>query len=117
MSRQKPHIVPQRKQVLTNRADQRGVIATRKVRPADRAPEEHIADDREACRLVEEDDVAGRVPRAVAHLQGELAHLDLIALTEPARRLEGLGGLEREPARLLPERLYPEAVTGMRTLD
>ena len=44
-------------------------------------------------------------------------HLNLVALTQPPRGLEGLGRLECEQACLLGERLDPEPIARVRTLD
>src|SRR6185437_618006 len=57
VTRYENDILAERPQLAGDRAEERGLIAARKVAAADRAAEQHVADEREACRLMEEDDM------------------------------------------------------------
>src|SRR4051812_19300251 len=57
---------------------------------ADRAAKDDVADQRQLRGRVIEYNVAGRMARAVAHIEGDLANCRLVAVSQPARRLERL---------------------------
>ena len=61
--------------------------------------------------------MARRVPRAMQHLELELAHRDPVALMQPAVGRERLGGWEAEHLRLGGHLLDPEQIALMRPLD
>lgn len=105
---QKRHVVAERKELLANRMDQLRVIALREIRAADRAGEQHVADDRKTRAAMEVHDVAGRVTRAVPHLEQLVAHRHGVAVVQPARRREALAATEAEHPRLLRHLLDPE---------
>ncbi|MNE08902.1 hypothetical protein D3C80_1015640 [compost metagenome] len=67
------------------------MVAAGKVGAADRALEQDVADLGETGLAVEEDDVAGRVARAVDHLPRRLAQRQHVAVVQPAGRGEGAG--------------------------
>src|SRR5262245_49972768 len=75
VTRNERDVVAQRQDLRLDRADQRVVIAAREVRATDRALEEHVPHDRELRLALEEDDVTGRVARAVAHFEHDVAEL------------------------------------------
>lgn len=58
-------------------------------------------DERQARRPVEEDNVAGRMPRTVPNLEPFATHADLIALTQPAVRHKAAAIRKAVPLRLL----------------
>ena len=93
------------------------MVATREVGAPDGAREQHVADDREAIRLVDEHDVARRVPGAVEHLQCLVPDRDRVAIVQPARGLKALAVGETEHPGLLRHLLDPELVRLVRTLD
>jgi len=66
------------------------MIAHRKVGATDRPLKQHVADDRELGGRVVEDDMAWRVTRAVAHVEGEVADRHLVAIDQPAVAFEDL---------------------------
>ena len=97
---------------------QRRVVAAREVGAADRASEQHVADERDAARAaLREHDVAGRVAGAVVHVERELADADRVALLEPAVRREGTRAGHPEHRRLARELLDPERVLALRSFD
>src|SRR3546814_5929575 len=61
MARHEDDVVAEGPELLADRAQQRRMVAARQVGPADRAAEQHVADEGEAVRGVEEDHVAGGV--------------------------------------------------------
>ena len=93
MATQELQIVAERQQLAGDGADQCGMVAIRKVGPADRALEQHVAEQGEAGGVVDEDDVARRVPRAVQDKSKRLvAQGDQVALVQPAVRRDVAGG-------------------------
>src|SRR5256885_11299401 len=63
-----------------------------------------------------EDDMPGRVAGAVAHVEGELADPDLIAVVEPARRLEW-AAVDPVLGTFDSQLLDPESILLVRALD
>src|SRR3569832_1588503 len=60
----------------------------REVPAADRPPEQDIADQRQFRFRKVKYDMAGRVARAVANVEGQFADIDLVTIGQPARRFE-----------------------------
>src|SRR4029079_2888344 len=92
MSGDEGGLVAHRPEPSGDRADELLLVAAREIPAPDRALEQHVADHRELRFRMVEDDVAGRVARAVSDVERQLAEAYLIALVEPARRLEGTSG-------------------------
>ena len=67
-----------------HRAHQLAHVAAGQVGAADRALEQHVADDREARRRVVEDDVAGRMAGGEEHAERLLADGHRVAVGQPA---------------------------------
>ncbi len=61
--------------------------------------------------------MAGRVARAVAHLQRLIADLHAVAVVQPARGREGLRGRKAEHRALLRQAVDPELVARVRADD
>jgi hypothetical protein len=78
-------IVAQRPELAPDRIDQGLVVAARKIGAADAAGEQHVADQGQLRRRVEEHHMARRVAGGVQHLQGFLADRDGVAVFQPAR--------------------------------
>src|SRR6185369_11394942 len=83
-------IVAHRPELLGDRAEELLLVAALEIPAADRTLEQDIADQRELRLRMMEDDVAGRVAGTMADVEGQLADHHLIAIGEPARRLERL---------------------------
>ena len=88
MARHERGLVAHRPQARRDRVDQLLLVAVGEVPAADRAAEQHVADQRQLRFRVMEDDVPGRVAGAVADVEHELADRRLVAVGQPARRLE-----------------------------
>lgn len=93
------------------------MIAAREIGAADRAGEQHVADDREPVRTAEEHDVTGRVAGTVIDLERFVAELHGIAVVQPAIGLECIGGREAEALALRGQLLDPETLVFLRALD
>lgn len=117
MARQETHVVPERKEVLADGADQGIVIPARQIGTADRTLEEHVTHDRKAPRFVEIRDMPGRMPGAVTHCEPDVADRDLVVLLQPAVRLETPGRLESEHPGLRGQSLDQRTVAQVRALD
>jgi len=74
---------------LGDAIDQVLVVALREIGAANAAGKQHIADKGALDVGRIEHDMAGRVPRAVAHLQGVRAQGDGVAVAQPACGFEG----------------------------
>ena len=92
------------------------MVAHREVRAPDAALEQHVADDSEAARLVEEDHVAGRVPGAMDHLKRQFAHGHRVPVLQPAIRLEHLAA-DAVFAPVVVQPADPEAIGLVRPFD
>src|SRR5690606_28413700 len=66
---------------------------------------------------VMEDDMPGRVARAMDHVEGLFAEADRIAVVEPAIRLEGIEPGETEALALFGQLPDPEGILALGTLD
>src|SRR5262245_56892011 len=66
------NIVAERHELGLDRGDQGLMIAARNVAAADRAAEQHVADDRKALVGVEQHDTAGRMAGAVQDLERKI---------------------------------------------
>ncbi len=116
VSRDEAHVVAERPELRADRVKQRRVIPSRKIGPADRALEEHIAYERDAVGPTEEYDVPGRMTGTVEHLELGFADAHAIAVLEPAVRLKSFDLIEAESMTLGNELLDPEAVFALRPL-
>ena len=92
------------------------MVSHRKVGAADRAAEQDVPDDGEAGRRMVEDDVAGRVARAMVHVEAERADRHGVAVHQPAVRFEHLAADAVIAAVILQPR-DPEAVRLVRPFD
>src|SRR5690606_28142724 len=66
-------VVAEREQLFADRPNEGVVVAAGQVGAADRTTEQDVADECEAGRFVEQDDVAGGVPRTVIDGEDELS--------------------------------------------
>src|SRR6478736_2769140 len=92
------------------------VVAAGKVGAPDRPLEQDVANQGQSRRLVIEDDVAGRVPRAMDHVEHKLADGHLIAILEPAVGLERVA-FDAEIAAVVAESRDPESILLLRSFD
>src|SRR4051794_23620574 len=81
-------LVAHRPQPRRDRVDQLLLVAALEIPAAHGAFEQHVADQRELRLRMMEYDVAGRVAGAVTDVEGQIADGDLVAVHEPAVRLE-----------------------------
>src|SRR5690349_18679158 len=109
-------LVAHRPEPLRDRFDELLLIAAREVPAADGTLEQHVADQRQVRFRVMEHDVAWRVARAMADIEGEFPNGDLIAVLQPARRLERSARDAILPA-VLAKAVDPEAVVLVGALD
>jgi hypothetical protein len=117
VSGDEPHLVPEREEPLADRAQQRGMIAARKVGAADGAAKEDVADLGESGDRVEKDQVAWGVTWAVQDLEHALTDLDLLAVLEPSIRAERRLMWQAEELRLLRECVEPKCIRSVRSED
>ena len=110
-------IVAQRPELEVNRRDQGVEIAARKIRPPDRPLEEHIAGKQYAARLIEKDDMAGRMAGAVKHLQRGVAHRHGVAVLQPAIRRHRPHAAKTVGARLRRQPVEQKSVLALRPFD
>src|SRR4029453_12241824 len=75
---------------LGDRIEQLLVIAAREVRSSDRSLEQYVADDRELRFGMVEHDMARRVARAMADVEGQVADRDSVAVDQIAVGLKWL---------------------------
>ena len=78
------HVVAQGPELLTNGIQQCGMVTTGKVGATDGTLEQHVSHQRQPAFGVEEDQVPGRVARAVQYLELERAEPYPVALLQPA---------------------------------
>ncbi len=116
MAAKELHLVEQRQHLACDRGDQRGVVAEWKVGATDRTLEQYVAEQGEAGGVVDEDDVARRVPRAVQYVEAVGAQGDRVALVQPAVRRDVAGG-EAEAGGLGFDALKQEQVALVGDLD
>ena len=88
MPRHEHSRVAERPEPPGDRVDQVLMVAHREVGAADRALEQHVADTGELRFGMVEHDMARRVAGAVIDVEGQLPHGHLVAVRQPARRLE-----------------------------
>ena len=93
------------------------MIAARQVAAADRAGEQHVADERDSRALMEEHDMARRMPRAVPHAERRLAHRHGVAVLQPAVRGAGPGIGKSRPPGAASQFVQQEGVVLVRPLD
>ena len=111
------NIVAQREQAFLDRSEQGIVIASREIRPANRALEQDITDLGQPARCVKEDDMAGGVPGAMQYVKHDLAKRHLIAILQPARRRKTAHIRKAKHFALLRHAIDPELVFRMRSFD
>ena len=110
-------LVAHRPQALDDAVDQILVVALREVGAADAAGQQHIAHKRPINLRSVEHHMAGRVARAVAHLESLVANVHRIAIGQPARGREVLRGWKSEHRALLGQAVNPELIARMRAND
>ena len=93
------------------------MVAARKVRAADRTPEQHIADERDPGRLVHEHDVPRCVARTVHDVERLVAEADGLAVLQPAVGHERLVDREVVLGARLGQPLDQKQVVPMGALD
>src|SRR5438105_5015653 len=69
-------IVREREELVPNRAQQFAMIAARQIGAANRAREQHIAHDCQALYRINKYHVSRGMPRAMQHIECELANVD-----------------------------------------
>src|ERR1700674_1051968 len=110
-------VVAQGENLFPDRAEQLRMVAARYVGAPDRAAEQHVADNGEALRGIEQGDAARRMARAVQDIEGQLADLYLIALVEPAFRRDVARTGHPEGAAALGQAFEQKPVGAVRPLD
>ncbi len=116
MPRHEGHIIAKRPKPVGDGVDQRLVVAARKIGAADRALKQHVAHNGEPARCVKEDDVTGRMARAMTNLKGLLAKRHGIAVGKPAIGFEGLEARKAKAHTLLRQLVNPETIVWVRAL-
>ncbi len=111
------YVIAQRPELLGYRGDQGIVAAAWQVGPADRAPEQNVADNGKLSGFVKKDDMARRMAWAMAYEKFQIAHGDRISVFQPSVRGKGAGPLEPKPFGLFGERFYQKQVVPMRAFD
>ena len=110
------HVVAQGPELLGNRIDQILMIAARKIGATDRSLKQDIAHHGQSGRLMIENHMTGRMAGTVDHVEDQFTHRHLIAIFEPAIRLEAFR--DHAVTRAITVKLVdPEAVVLVRTLD
>src|SRR4051794_18386772 len=93
------------------------MVAARKIRAADRAGEQHVADEGQLVRRRKKDYVSGRVTGTMAHFELAIAKTHTITVVEPLVGHEALAMRKAERAALFGETVDPELIARMRTDD
>ncbi len=117
MSRNETHLIPEGQKTFLDGVDQCSVVTPWKIRPANGAPEQNVADKSQLAFRLEEDDVTGGMTGAVVHLQLKVTQLHPIALIQPPVRLEGLHAGHTKHLALLRHTLNPEEILPVGALD
>ena len=110
-------IVAQGEQAFLDRSEQGFVIATREIRPSNRALEQDVSDLGQPARCVEEDDMTRGVARAMQYVKHDLTKRHLIAILQPARRRKTAHIRKAKHFALLRHAIDPELVFRMRSFD
>ena len=93
------------------------MIAARKISTANRAGEQHVADQGQAVRPAEEDHMARGMSGTVIDLHGFVAELNRVTFLQPPVGREGLRVAEAEALALCRQLIDPESVFGVRSVD
>src|SRR5690242_19174188 len=93
------------------------MIAAREIRTADRAAEQHPANEGESGPFMEEDDMAARVAGAVNDRKALAADHDAVTILEPAIGGEGTAMIHAVFRALLLDPRDPEDILALRPLD
>ena len=93
------------------------MVALREIRAADAARKQHIAHKGPVDLRRVEHHMARCVAGAVAHVQGLVADLHLVAIVQPARGREMLRGRKTKHRALLRQPIDPELVARVRPHD
>ena len=109
MAAKERNVVTQRQQLGLDRCDQRRMVAIREVGSPDRTLEQHVAHQSEPCRFVDEDQVTGRMTRAVQHVEAVGAEHQDVAFGHPAVRRD-VAGLEPIGSGLFRDAIEKELV-------
>ena len=94
-----------------------GVVAPRKVCPADGALEQHIADNRQLGGGVMKDNMARRMARTMDDIEYERADGHLVAVRQPAIGREGVGAGDAVSSAFGGGLVDPELVVWVRAFD
>jgi len=86
-------VVAHRPQFVDDRADELLLVAAREIPAPDRAAEQDVADQRQIRIPVVEDDMAGRVPGAVADREGQLASVTSSSSSSQRAGVNGRPGM------------------------
>ncbi len=117
MSADDRDIISQGQKLFSDRFEQLPLIASGEIGAADRAGEQHVADDRQALRRTEKDDASRRMPRTMQDLERQLPDLDLIAIFQPSVRLHVRGVPDAEGARAFGDVLQQKQIVPVGPLD
>src|SRR5471030_1214933 len=110
-------VIAQWPQLFLHGAHEVRMIATRKIRTADRAREQHVAYQRHAIDTAEEDHMARCMSGAVIDLHGFVAKLNRVAILQPPVGCEGLRVAEAEAFALSRQLFNPERAFGVWSVD
>jgi len=117
VTRYERDVIAQWPKLFLHGAHKVGMVATRKIRTADRAREQHVTYQRHAIHAAEEDHMARRMSGAVIDLHGFVAKLNRVAILQPPVGREGLRLAEAEAFALSRQLFNPESVFGVWSMD
>lgn len=117
MPRDKAHVVAERKQLVADDGQKRGMVAAWEIGTADRALEQHITDESEPRLWLIEHHMARSVAGAVQHLEMDRADLDGVAVSQPLIRRERRRRRKTEQLGLLRQAIKPEPFLALRPDD
>jgi hypothetical protein len=110
-------IVSQGEKSLTNRTNQCGMIAPRKIGASDRPFKQNVPNNRQSARRMKKHDMPWRMSRAVNHLKVEITDLNPIPINEPTVGRKGVKGGESKHPTLRRQLVDPECIVPMRSLN
>jgi len=117
VARNEHRVIAHGPQTLGDAGNQRGLVALRKIGPANGTGKQHVADKGALGLGGIKHHVARRVARAVAHGQFTLPYPHRVSILQPPRGLECLRGRKAKHLALLRQAVNPELVARVRTDD
>src|SRR3978361_428844 len=117
VARNERDIIAQRPKLFLDRAHKVRLVATWKIRTADRAREQHVADQRHEIRAAEKDHMARCMSGTVIDLHGFVAKLNRVTTFQPSVGREGVRFAEAEAFALSGQLVDPESVFSVRSMD